>query len=508
MRATTTQTSCAHSTLSTPPDTTCLATQSTLPATHPVRCNLPLTLLLKPQQSMSIPPQNSMPENVTTAESPKIVVPSIQGLHIATPSFHVKKKNIDALQDQLREIFSLPNPIPWSKVESVHENGQRYTNSLICFSFSNDFSFIHSNQAPNLDLCSTIGSIKAAPSLKKDQECCVAVVIGESALPAMLPALQKHCDLVLVLDCNPRLLKLVETGINFFKTTPTYVNSKKEYIESLIKEETRILEQAPDNPKNIDQKHDIQDRMHYLFDFRHKALGAYSPFYSKDSFDAVQRAAKTCPVIPVLCNIVTRSSMLNLQWVLQKNNAKITVANVTNALDNRLNNFSMLNNFSFEGGKPAPYKHFKRLPFSPDALCAYATHSDITPEKSYTACVHYNHFWHLIDHANFLQLTYIAQEQYLNASSPAEAVQDYKNKDFLSLAWLFIKHEPHEINPGFSHLACLISIGNIEEMTELHAFVQELREKGESIPAAEHQALQTLHAYLQDIARRGEKEEG
>ena len=48
---------------------------------------------------------------------------------------------------------------------------------------------------PLLDLCATICSIKAAPSLKKDQECCVAVVIGESALPAMLPALQKHCDL-------------------------------------------------------------------------------------------------------------------------------------------------------------------------------------------------------------------------------------------------------------------------------------------------------------------------
>ena len=33
MRAT--QTSCGHSMLSTPPDTTCLTTQNTLPATHP-----------------------------------------------------------------------------------------------------------------------------------------------------------------------------------------------------------------------------------------------------------------------------------------------------------------------------------------------------------------------------------------------------------------------------------------------------------------------------------------
>ena len=145
--------------------------------------------------------------------------------------------------------------------------------------------------------------------------------------------------------------------------------------------------------------------------------------------------------------------MLNLQWVLQKNNAKITVANVTNALDNRLNNFSMLNNFSFEGGKPAPYKHFKRLPFSPDALCAYAMHNNNVSEKSYTTCTDYNHFWHAIDRANFSQLKCMAQKQYPNASPPAAAVQDYKNKDFLSLAWLFIKHEPDKSYQGFSHLA-------------------------------------------------------
>ena len=486
----------------------CSTTQSTLPATHPARGHLPPELLLQPQKSMHISPQHSIPENVTTAAFLQTGALPTQEHDAKTKSFHLKKQNIDALQDQLRKMFSLPNPIPWSNVECVHENGKRYNNALTCITFSNDFiALAHDTKAPHLDLCSTIRCIKEAPSLKKDEHCCVAVVIGESALPSMLPALQKHCDLVLVLDHNPRLLKLVETSITFFKTASTYVGSKKKYLESLIKEETRILKQAPDAPKNIDEEY-IQTRMHHFFGLTQSALGKHSPFYSKASFDAVQHAAKTCPVIPVLCNIVKQPSMLKLQSVLQKHNAKITVANVTNALDNRLNDFSQLNNFSFEDGKPAPYKHFKRLPFSPDALCAYAMHNNNVPDKSYTACIDYNHFWHDIDRANFLQLKCISQEQYPNAPPPIQAVQHYKNKDFLSLAWLFIKHEPHKSYPGFSHLACLISIGNIEEITELHAFVQELREKGESIPASKQQPLQTLHAYLQDIARREGEEEG
>ena len=507
MRATTVQTSCGPSTLSTSPDTTCLAAPNTLLATNPACCNLPSELLLQPQHSMSIPPQNNIRANVTTVKLPKTVVFSTQEHDAKTKSFHLKKHNIDALQDQLREIFSLPNPIPWSDVECVHENGELYDHSLTCVTFSNDFmSLAHKTEAPNLDLCSTIRYIKEAPSLKKDEHCCVAVVIGESALPSMLSALQKHCDLVLVLDHNPHLLKLVETSINFFKTAPTYVTSKTKYVECLIKEETSILKQAPDTPPGIDEQY-IQDRMYNFFDLAQSALGKHSPFDSKNSFDAVQHAAKTCPVIPVLCNLVNRLSMLKLQWVLQKHHAKITVANVTNALDNQLNDFSIFNNFSFVDGKPAPYKHFKRLPFSPDALCAYSMHNPNAPEKSYTAYTDYIHFWHHIDRANFLQLKSMSQEQYPNAQAPAEAVQHYKNKDFLSLAWLFIKHEPHKIYQGFSHFACLISIGNIDEIMELHLFIQELKEKGESIPVSEHQSLQTLHVYLQDTVQNKHKRE-
>ena len=64
-----------------------------------------------------------------------------------------------------------------------------------------------------------------------------------------------------------------------------------------------------------------------------------------------------------------------------------------------------------------------------------------------------------------------------------------------------------KVTKVFRILHGLISIGNIEEITELHLFIQELKEKGESIPVSEHQSLQTLHVYLQDTVQNKHKRE-
>ena len=345
-----------------------------------------------------------------------------------------------ALSGAISARFAVPLGQPSSRAN--YDGAKAQQHYLFSYEFSNSGMPIH-KQHP-LDYKRTIAMLENAPLNKTPPASNahkVAVLVGDSCLLASLPELAKHSHLVLMVDYDPLLLNLQLKRLELLRRCNTVMDEGK-----FIAELRNYVDQyAPNYP--FEEQYQVY----------RTNCGEYYPFSSQARLDAVQESLRHLQFVPAYCNLFDAQDMNNLRELLQQHNAQIEFMNLSNAME-FVWGFHGKNPFSFHGGKPAPYKHLRHLPFSDSGCCAFATRQTTVNQTRFED---FNTCWSTFDEQG--RLLAMERAKVEGEDAPAWLAA-------LSSTAKFTKHEGFDIR-----LKTLLACAKPEDLAALKANGQPLR---------------------------------
>jgi len=403
-----------------------------------------------------------------------------------------KEDPLKKLRGALKFQFPLPETGYHAQTTKFLVQGKFEIVGIQHYHLSNDFATTYSNSHSSLNLCSTIEAIDAAEPISSDK-LRVALLIGESAVTSMLPALAKHCDLILLADYDPHMLRNTIERIDGIQQASSFDREKRQdkinFVEAACRPSKSLYPGLTSFHERMAAILKLKESLRKEYDDNKANLGSLHPYHSEAWFNQVQAAAKNCPAIPVYCNVVSSKDMNNLKTVLEKNNAQLCVLNVTNTLEYNNCGFFLAHEFNLTEGLPTPYKYFSRLPIHPEALCAYAVHFPKAPEKNYNHCVRYPELWPALAKANYEHIEQDARALpiQLNEKDLPDIIQRSPQRNYLKLVLTIIKNVEMAFQYNRHHqdgalLKQLIGISNDEQLKMLASFAKSITKVNDEHP--------------------------
>ena len=275
------------------------------------------------------------------------------------------KPNVITCAEEIEKAFPLPD------CQSINSSTKTEIGQLrrISFWYSNEHAA--SSKASHTNYIHFLDALSQSTT-EPGHRPRIGILVGESSLLASAPELARHCDIILLIDCDPMLLHSLLIRMTSIQECQNlsdedeFNQTNHEFMYS-ISNASVPKEQISWSIRNGSRR-------------AKEGLNKYHPFSSEERLIKVKNSLRQLIVIPVFCNLFYEKHMLSLSQIIRSNGADINVMNLSNAMEYD-KDFYPVQEFTFIDGRPVTHKWIKALPLKENTLCRFSAFDGKIPSQ-------------------------------------------------------------------------------------------------------------------------------